>query len=226
MANACADGGRLRCPVVARLSGNQRPICLRAGENVVLNRRGRSRPLPVDPSSTLVDEQRGVARAGMQFVEVPGDEHTVGIAPWTGADPAPGVDGLTAVIRIALGAEIRAPRVPACAGGRCQLLAGGVGAAQSTEISRHARRAADKKLIGPVGFDGIVLLSAPQPAASTHTATADHLFAACVKRCFASMIFIALAARSRLPSRSPVRRTMRGTPGGLSRPRGHSRAWR
>jgi hypothetical protein len=40
-----------------------------------------------------------------------------------------------------------------------------------------------KNVIDPVGLDGIVLLVAPHPAASTQRATADHCFIARLESC-------------------------------------------
>src|SRR6476660_877678 len=87
----------------------------------------------------------------MEFVEVPGDEHAVGVAPWTGADAGACINGLAAVGRIVIGAEIRTPCVSSGAGGGCQLLAQRVGAAQAAQISRRAPRAADEERHRPTG---------------------------------------------------------------------------
>src|SRR5262245_8459977 len=63
-----------------------------------------------------------------------------------------------------------------------------------------------KKVMEPVGLDGMVLLFAPHPAASMQRATADHVF----------IVFSAPPARNRLPSRSSVPGATRGNRGALS----------
>jgi hypothetical protein len=137
----------------------------------VFHRRWRAGPLPVDPMAGFVDQERRVARARMQLVEVPRHEHAVGIAPRADADSAAGVNGSAAVGWIVIGAEIRAPFVATRAGGRGQPL-------RPPRFPVTLRELVTKKVIGPLGVDGITLSLAPQPATRTQNKTADRIFIA------------------------------------------------
>src|SRR5262249_25810593 len=89
---------------------------------------------------------------------------------------------------------------------------------QPPRFSVLLRELETKKVIGPLGFEGIVLSFAPQLATRTQSNTGEHFFIARLESwCWRSAIFSAPAARTRLPSRSPAPRTMRGTPGAPSR---------
>ena len=146
-----ADHGRpLRRarPVLAGavLAGGKRgAVGLRAGEDIVAVRRVAA---AVDDLALLAHRRLlGQAVLAVQLVDVPGDDHALGVEPWPLADAVAGVDRGLAVG--GLGREIGTPGLAARACRLGERLAVVVGAGKAAEVTTVAdRRAGDEEAHG------------------------------------------------------------------------------
>src|SRR5262249_5517687 len=138
VADLGGNARRVRGPVIAREADHQRAVGVRAGEDVVLDRRRRSGPLTVDPLTVLVEEDGGVAFARVQRREAGRDYGAVDVDPGPAADPIARVRRPAAVVSVPFDAQVSAPGLGSGADRRGERLTGVVGTAQSAEVAGHA----------------------------------------------------------------------------------------
>jgi len=145
MSDLRRERGRGRRPVRARLPGDQRAVGVRSGERVMLDRRRRSGPLPVDSLAAFIDEHRRIAFPRVKLGERVRDHDLVRISPRTRADAVARVGRLIAVRHVVFDAQIGAPCSRPFSDSGSEPLACCVGTGKATEVGGDARRARDEK---------------------------------------------------------------------------------
>ena len=140
------DESEVQSPHVS--PGGNGPVGVRARQDIVLDRTRRSGPLTVDPLPALIEEQRGIARAGVELGDVRCQTQRGSRCTRDPRQCDRGRASADCRSRVSLDAEIGAPGASGLTGGGRQTLARGIGADEATQIAGDARRARDKEAHG------------------------------------------------------------------------------
>src|SRR5581483_464368 len=136
------------------------------GQDVVFVGPRRSRPGTRNRLALFVDEQDRVSSALVEIGEIFSDHQAVGVEPGAVADSIARIGGLIAVGRIALHAQIRAPRLVPLPRGGCQSLASPIGARQAASMAGFTLGARNKT--SQAGVPAIRSVTNSVPAASNN----------------------------------------------------------